>query len=182
MYKKIILVLTLIAIACSNLTACNDTTDKIAEPSEENNYETDKEESQYNNIWSDFDFFILTNYPNRYDGAPIGGGYERDKTGEMSISEMLAVLDNIGNSFLPFDLETVQGLYLEFSFNTNITPAEIKNIYYIKGNNETEIHYLDSLMKVPEEIGVYNFFANLEWTDGSEETVYFRVEVAESLQ
>ena len=192
---KIILVLTLfIVVIVFNLPACTDTsnelnnTDKITETStsEENNSETGTtDETQYNgNIWSKMDFLIMTDYPNSYDGAPIAMGSDdcgRDSTGEMSISEMIDSIDNMGNTFLPFTLDAVQGLYLKFSFNSNLIPAEIKDIYYINGNDgsETDRHYLDNL-KVPEEIGVYNFFVNLEWNDGTEEVVYFRVKVIES--
>ena len=136
----------------------------------------------YVNIWSQLDFLIITHRPNGYDGAPIAMGSDncgRDNTGEMSISEMIDSIDNMGNIFLPFTLDAVQGLYLEFSFKSDLTPAKIKDMYYVNGNNTAEIYYLDRL-KIPEEIGVYNFFVNLEWTDGTEEIVYFRVEVVES--
>jgi hypothetical protein len=181
------LFIVIIFIIAFNLTACTDTTDepdntdKITETSTsgENNSETDIDE-QYNNIWAEMDFLITTDYPNGYDGAPVALGSDncgRDKTGEMSISDMIDSIDNMGYSFMAFNLISVEGLYLRFSFNSDITPAEIKDVYYIIGNNETDRHYLDSFMKIPEEIGVYNFFVNLEWNDGTEEVVYFRVEV-----
>jgi hypothetical protein len=180
---KNILALTLfIVIATFNIAACNNTnnTDKITETSESkgNNSETDIDESG-SSIWNDFDFLIMTDILNGYDGAPVAcPPYWRDNTGEMSISDMLASIDD--TAFV-FALPVTEGLYLKFSYNSDITPAEIKNAYYIKGNNETERHYLD-IIKIPEEIGVYNFFVNLEWNDGTEEIVYFRVEVVESYE
>lgn len=185
--KKILAITMLFVTFCLNLTACNNTAndpnniDKIAKISEKNNNETDKDETRNNNITNDWDFIIKTDYPDGYDGAPIVGVCERDKTGEMSISEMISSLDNTGNSFLPFTLDIVQGLYLKFNFNPDIIPAEIKEVYYINKNSETELHYVDSLMKIPEKIGVYYFFADLKWNDGIEEVIYFRVEVVASL-
>jgi len=135
----------------------------------------DGQNNNINNIWNDFDFLIMTDYPNRYDGAPIAcPPYWRDKTGEMSVSDMLASIDD--TAFV-FNLLSTEGLYLKFSYNSDIIPAEIKGAYYINGNNETERHYLNNLIKVPEEIGVYNFFVDLEWDDGTEEVVFFRVQI-----
>ena len=197
--KKNILALSLfIVIIAFNLTACTDTednSDKIIEISESgiNNSEKNSDETSYINIWAEYyskiGFAIRTDYPDGYDGAPIVMGSDycgRNNTGKMSISEMIDYIDDMGGGFVFQEqyTEGTEGLYLRFDFNTNITPAAIKEVSYIIERNETESHYvdlyLDKFIKVPEEIGVYNFFVNLQWTDGSEEIVYFRVEIKES--
>jgi len=198
--KKNILVLSLfIFIIAFNLAACTETEDnsnEITEISESgiNNSEKNSDETSYINRWSEMDFSIRTDYPHGYDGAPIVMGSDycgRDSTGKMSISEMIDYIDDIGGGFvfreqLYTEGTEGEGLHLRFDFNTNITPAEIKEVSYIMERNETERHYvdiyLDKFIKVPEKIGVYNFFVNLQWTDKSEEIVYFRVEIVESLE
>jgi len=181
--KKLLFLIVVILIFSSVLfTSClSEKNESENVNAVENDYETDIDEPN-NNIWNEFDFLIMTDYPNSYNGAPVAcPPYWRDNTGEMSISDMLASIDD--TAFV-FALPAVEGLYLKFSYNSDITPAEIKDAYYINGNNETEHHYLnlylDEFMKVPEETGVYNFFVNLEWNDGAEEIVYFRVEIVES--
>ena len=172
--KKNILALSLFIVIIAfnfNLTACTDTednSDKIIEISESgiNNSEKNSDETSYINIWSEMDFSIRTDYPNGYDGAPIVMSSDycgRDNTGKMSISEMIDYIDDIGGGFVFQEqyTEGTEGLHLRFDFNTNITPAEIKEVSYIMERNETERHYvdiyLDKFIKVPEEIGVYMY-------------------------
>jgi hypothetical protein len=154
-------------------------TESDIEGDTESDIENEIDDEYKNPAWITSDYYILTYYPNGFNGAPYGCNYGQDTTGTMSISEMLASLDEIGGGFI-FDLEMVQGLCVEFSFTPHKTPAEIKDVYYINGNDATERHYLDDFIKIPEEIGVYNFFVSLEWDDGAEETVFFRAKVAES--
>lgn len=105
---------------------------------------------------------------------PIGCEYGR--TQELDTLEMLEALESI-NGFT-FNQSEAEHLYIQLQF-----PGEApKDIYlrYITDNNWQSEYPIDSAdynIKVPDKIGIYNFFADITWNDGTQETIFFDITV-----
>lgn len=182
MFKKLLLVLLILGGIFILSGGCNG-----EKPAAENEFADDPLEEEDHEPAAgghEQDFLIMT----AYDCAPIGCEYGTVGDRQMDTEQMLAELDKLSGfiffkhevtaSFLYGDRE-VEGQYVEFHFLNKEEPQNIE-VYYIAGDAVEQKYQVDDYpIKVPEEPGVYNFFAELSWKSGYKETVFFRVTVTE---
>ena len=128
------------------------------------------------------DFYIMT-----ASNAPHGCEYGTDRGRQMDREQMLEELDELSgfvfNEYLIrgpviYHDKLLDGKHLEFHF-LDEKPEKIEVCYIVGDAIEQEYRLYDYPIKVPEEPGIYNFFAQLTWSSGDRETVFFRVTVEE---
>ena len=128
------------------------------------------------------DFYIMT-----ASNAPHGCEYGTDRGRQMEKEQMLEELNELSgfvfNEYLIrgsviYGDKLLDGKHLEFHF-LDEKPEKIEVCYIVGDAIEQEYRLYDYPIKVPEEPGIYNFFAQLTWSSGDRETVFFRVTVEE---
>lgn len=128
------------------------------------------------------DFYIMT-----ASNAPHGCEYGTDRGRRMDTEQMLEELDELSGFVFNESLirgsviyrdKLLDGKHLEFHF-LDEKPEKIEVCYIVGDAIEQEYRLYDYPIKVPEEPGIYNFFAQLTWSNRDKETVFFRVTVEE---
>ena len=118
-------------------------------------------------------FYIMT----ADDGAPIGCEYGTTlEAGQIDTLEMLSMLEEL-QGFV-FDEEYVSEQYIEFQF-LDEEPKEINLQYIAKDGLQTE-YPIDNetyRIKVPVNVGVHSFFADITWDNQEKETVFFDITI-----
>ena len=134
------------------------------------------------NRYFDKNFYIMT-----ASNAPHGCEYGTDRGRQMEKEQMLEELNELSgfvfNEYLIrgsviYGDKLLDGKHLEFHF-LDEKPEKIEVCYIVGDAIEQEYRLYDYPIKVPEEPGIYNFFAQLTWSSGERETVFFRVMVEE---
>lgn len=119
------------------------------------------------------DYSIMTE-----EVGAIGCEYGVNKDHKLDTLQMLSELEHL-NGF-QFDTAWASHGYIKFVFHDkspdNIFLRCIANDMW---QQEYPIDSAEYKIKVPPEIGIYNFFADITWENGEQETVYFSVEVKE---
>ena len=118
-------------------------------------------------------FYIMT----ANDGAPHGCEYGTTReVGEIDTLEMLSMLEEL-QGFI-FDEDYVSQQYIEFHF-LNEEPKEVNLQYITKDGLQTEYPIDDETyrIKVPANVGVHSFFADITWDNQEKETVFFDITI-----
>ncbi|GKX31621.1 hypothetical protein SH1V18_41010 [Vallitalea longa] len=124
--------------------------------------------SSSNNNSHQIDFNIMT-----VDDAPIGCEYGICSYEESDNKKVLKKLDDLKGFIFKEDFVPE---YVEFQFSEK-TPKKLSLQYFTDDNDTKEYTIDDSYqLKVPNEIGVHNFFATIEW-ENKTEYVFFRITV-----
>lgn len=126
------------------------------------------------NITNSHSFGIMT-----AGNMPVSCEYGTAPKGELKATDMIEKLKYI-NGFTMTQTEA-ENRYIGFNFFSE-EPAEFRLRYC----SEVDGAYLSDYpisndgryqIKMPAKVGVYNFFADITWQDGTAETVYFDIEI-----
>lgn len=113
-----------------------------------------------------YEFNVMTD-----DNVPIGCEFGTDRTRQMDSLEMLAELEKLQGFVFPDHSEVT----LRFFFSQE--PEDVYVRLISADNWQDEYICENHRIKVPDELGIYNFFVDIRWDSENTETVFFSVTV-----